>query len=67
MTLEEGIEGLEGEVREAIDEGALKAVAYLRLGIEALKRIQDARDIEPKSPVADLLPSETEEQDKAEG
>lgn len=61
MTIDEAIEGLKGEVAEAKDEGALKAVEYLQLGIEALKRVQDARDIDPESPAGDLLPGETKE------
>lgn len=60
MTLEEAIKYNE-ELKRGIDAHEMpKHYAAVQLGIEGLKRIQDARDIEPKSPAADLLPGETE-------
>lgn len=60
MTIDEAIEGLEGEVREAEDEGALEAVAYLKLGIEALKRVKDTRKRSVYA-IRAPLPGETKE------
>ena len=59
MKLDEAIKGLGDEVKEAEDEGALKAVAYLKLGIEALKEVQFAREGNPALD-GELLPGETE-------
>lgn len=44
MTIDEAIKGLRDEVIEAEDEGALRVVAYLKLGIEALRVILKARE-----------------------
>ena len=60
LTLDEAIKYNE-ELKTGIDVREMpKHDVAVQLGIEALKRVQDARDIEPKSPAADLLPGETE-------
>ena len=55
MTLEEAI-----KYQEADKSGVVFNQQARQLGIEALKRVRDARDIEPSSPAGDLLPGETE-------
>ena len=57
MKIEKAVKVLSGKCRFTNPEHN----EAIRLGIRALKRIQDARDIEPKSPCADLLPGETKE------
>ena len=60
MIIEKAIEGLEYEVKEAEGDGALDAVAYLRLGIEALQRCRD-NYLNPQRADFRRLPSETKE------
>jgi hypothetical protein len=55
MTLDHAI-----EYQKADNSGVVFNQQARQLGIEAMKRIQDARSIEPGSPAADLLPGETE-------
>jgi len=60
LTLDEAIK-YNKELKRGIDVDEMpKHHAAIQLGIEALKRIQDARDIVIESPAADLLPGETE-------
>jgi len=58
MILEEAI-----KYQEADKSGVVFNQQARQLGIEAMKRIQDARDIQPESACADLLPSETDEKE----
>jgi len=55
MTIDKAIDGLKGELQEAKSEGALKAVEYLQLGIEALELIKNVR--QQKAGYLNPLPS----------
>jgi len=63
MTLEEAIKRQATFVKKTEGYFDDEDIQAAKLGIEALKRIQDARDIQPESACADSLPGETSEKE----
>jgi len=63
VRIEEAIKGLQYELKEAEGDGALDAVVYFRLGIEALKRVRECRQADHLI-AEDYLPGETTEAER---
>lgn len=61
MTLQKDINTLDAMMEDYEGGEYPNQERAIQRGIAALKRIQDARDIQPESACADLLPGETEE------